>query len=286
MVSIKYKIYKFKSIWRLNYQDPVTQKRIRKSFNLRREAETYINELGNLHRVSKDANKTISEFYEIYLQEFPYNASADKAKRFVNLFLNYFGESYPYEVTTTDLASFFTELRDVHGMTNKSISNYKLYLSFYWSYLYKHGFILEDIWKSFKIKSESNHKLFTKPQVDLIMKHLFITSEYLLYPIFRVMKELKLNLREALALKWENIENNKANIVHEGRLIRSVDIPEETAIYLKFIKRHDVYVLTNRYGTDKATKSSVDRALWVHREKFKEVNFDVKLFVQSVRKHN
>lgn len=141
-----------------------------------------------------------------------------------------------------------------------------------------------NVWQLLKIKTRPKLKLFTKPQVNLIMKHLFICSEHFLYPLFNVMKLLKINRTEAMNLKWENIADNQVHIIANGVCVRSVFVSEEAQIYLKYIRTSSEYILANKNG-DKLCRAVVDRSYRKVREKFKDVfEFDVKVFYESVRK--
>ncbi|MBL7663510.1 MAG: hypothetical protein JNM93_00140 [Bacteriovoracaceae bacterium] len=280
---LKHKIYKFKDAWRVNYQDPIQKARVRKTFATKKAALAYIEELSQIGLVKQDV-ATIRILYETYERVFPDN-SATNQKFFLKLFLTKFGETLPYLITTSDLENWILELKEVHELTHKSITTYKSSLNAFWEFLLKNRYITSNKWKALIIKSEANHKVLTKPQIDLIMKHLFICSEYFLYPVFRVMKVLKISLHQAINLKWENIEDNQAHIISShGKHVKTVFLNEEAKIFLRFIKNGDGYVLTNKLG-GQVRRNVVCACLRVHRMKFPVVfDFNVKLFVTSVKK--
>lgn len=214
---------------------------------------------------------------------FPDN-SATNQKFFLKLFLNKFGETLPYLITSQELEQWILELKHDHELTHKSITNYKASLNAFWEFLLKNRYITSNKWTSLIIKSEANHKVLTKPELDLIMKNLFVCSEYFLYPVFRVMRDLKISLHQAINLKWANIEDNQVHIISTHRKhVKTILLNEPTRIFLEFIKNGDGYILTNKLG-GQVRRNVVCASLRVHRMKFPEVfNFDVKLFVTSVK---
>lgn len=253
------KIYKKSSTgkWTLNYLEPKTSRRVRKSFNTKRAASVYLIELQNsltLKKRSRSADKVqMKDVIEEYLNKYP-RTSFIKVKLYSDLFKKRFDKTDPKKITPTLFQEWLISLRKEHNFSVKVLAAIKTQTQVIFSYMKREGYIATSPLKKIRFRSRvdiyQKNKL-SQQDMKKIFENLYYYSPYFLYRFIYVMYYTGMKKQELVDLKWEhfNDKEKRINIVSpRAGFVRSFSIEDHVAELLRGQPRRNEHLMTNRLG--------------------------------------
>ncbi|MDC1174198.1 tyrosine-type recombinase/integrase [Bacteriovoracaceae bacterium] len=258
-MKIKAKIYKKSSTgkWTLNYIEPKTEKRVRKSFNIKRAASVYLDELQNSliqKKRNRDQDKAkLGSIIDSYIEKYP-ESSFLKVKFYVELFRGKFGKENPKKITPTVLQEWLIEIRKEYNLSVKTLGNMKGQLQVIFTHMKREGYIAANPFKKIKFRNRIDvyrRNKLSQEDMKKIFENLYYYSPYFLYRFIYVMYYTGMTKIELARVKHEHFdyEAKRINIVSpRAGFVRSFVIEDHVAELLKGQPKRNEYLMTNRLG--------------------------------------
>lgn len=267
-MEIKYKVYKKKDKWVLNYIHPTADKRTRKSFERKKHCYVFLEELKNMFVEQKEnqfSQKTLKELSIKYIEKYP-ETQLTKTRFVYNDFISQFGDQFPIDIRSDELVRWLNRFKKLNRLSTKSISNYKAQLNTIFKYLKRHGYIKESPLDKISIHPQKEQgRLLCQNELDLIFENLFYFSPFYLYRFFWLMFELNLSKFELCEMKWEHIDFQSRLInVNNPRTghLRSIELAPQVEKFLAAMPKRCEYVITNRFGR-KVDRNNISRRILI-----------------------
>ena len=280
-MKIKAKIYKKSNCdkWTLNYIEPKTQKRIRKSFITKLMAIQYLESMQDSiiqkKRDREGHRMTMGEVIDLYYEKHP-TSKFFYVKYQTKLFKEQFGKQIPKEITPYELRDWLLEMRVKHDLSMKSLSEMRLNFQTIFRFLKREGYCTENPFKRLKFRNRVDfyrRDKLSQSDMKLILENLFYFSPYFLYPFVYAMYHTGMSKQELVDLKHEhfNHEERRINIVHPRvGFVRSFQVDQNVVGILRSQRKTCDYILTNAYDR-KIDPNLISRHLVRFRSRFPEL---------------
>lgn len=277
-MKIKAKIYKKSKTnnWTLNYIDPKTNKRIRKSFKTQKSAKLYLEEFSNgiiLKRRNREGDKkTLNDIIDVYLQNYP-KSNFINVKSYTEYFREEFGNRIPKSITPSELRDWLVKIKSRKNYSLKSISNMKAQLQIIFKFMKREGYVASNPFKKIIVRGRSDfyrRDKLSQDDMKIIFENLYYYSPYFLYRLAYITYYTGISKAELVLIKKEHFDSisRKINIVSpKAGYVRSVVIPDHVANMLKSIPKRTEYLLCNRLGR-KIDPNNIRRYLLRFRERY------------------
>jgi len=258
-MKIKAKIYKKSRSkkWTLNYIDPKSNKRIRKSFVTQKSAQIYLTELSNVVVLKKrdrdGGKKNLDQIISKYLALYP-ESSFVKVPSYTGYFQKEFGSRIPKTITPSELRDWLIKTKLEKNYSLKSLTNMKGQLQVIFRYMKREGFVAANPFKKIIVRGRSDfyrRDKLSQDDMKLILESLYYYSPYFLYRFIYIMYYTGITKAELVDIKREhfNLKSRQISIVSpRAGFVRSVVIPDHVANMLKGIPSTTEYLLCNRLG--------------------------------------
>lgn len=247
---MKHKIYKKDDNWRLQFIDPVTQKRRRKSFKTKRDAEVYLDEFRTNTAESALSKLTLKRHLEDYNSTSERNTKISNGNLFYKSFIQKFGDYKAHELTFGEIGAWIDEYQEKRKLKRKTMYEYKSHLHPLFRYL--------ELIRVIE-KSPLDHYTYNKlPEIKRskytpeYMEALFYYSPYLLWRLVWLEKETGLSRKAICNLKWTDDMS---------------EFDSHVKLFIGLLPRRCEYVLGN-YKAKKIDYNLVFRRLREFEEKF------------------
>jgi len=214
-MELEVKIHKIKDGgYRTSYVNPITKKRHRQKFLTKEEALMAKHKIEGKNRSGDKAffmNMSVSKVCSIHLRECP-NSKLDNIKKVYNDFLNSFGNALLRDLTKTELASWFSDLKMENNYSLATLHRIKSGLNHLFNYLVDKGILLESPLSGIKFDYKKDQKrkrvVFSSDELLSLLNYVKGSRYNHLYPYMYTLICTGARRSEILKLKWEDVDFN------------------------------------------------------------------------------
>jgi site-specific recombinase XerD len=266
MQNLKIGVHKKKEGFQVSYQHPLTQKRKRKQFKTRKEADNFLsqvivsNEKGSL----KTQNLYLGHLVDLHLQEFPKSILKERMNNFES-FYKKFAHFEISDVTKHALLIWFNERREQMDYSERTLCRIKSSLNAFFKWVQEKEFIQHNPLDSIKFKQnvppKRERQILTGEEIKEVLDKAKKFNPTIFYPYLYAIVQTGARRSEMIKLTWIDVDF-KTNFIHlretKNGESRKISMSNGLRELLLDKQRTSPYVFPNEEG-QKLNRAKVQR---------------------------
>lgn len=269
MQNLKTSIHRKKGgLFQVSYIHPLTQRRKRKHFTTKKEAEHFQSQivLANDKGTLKTQDLYLGHLVELHLQEFPNSILKDRMNNFTS-FYKTFAHFEINKVTKHVLQIWFEERKTENNYSERTLCRIKSNLNVFFKWLIEKEFIPANPLASIKFKQnvapKKPRQIMSEQEVREVLANAKEFNPTIFYPFLYAIVQTGARRSEIMKLTWIDVDF-KTNFIHlretKNGESRKIKMSPGLRELLENKQRTSQYVFPNEEG-NKLNRAKVQRMI-------------------------
>lgn len=243
-------------LYQVSYIHPLTQKRKRRQFNTRKEAEAFHSQLivSNDKGELKTENYYLGHLVDLHLQEFPKSVLIDRRNNF-DSFYERFAHFRIHDVTKHALLIWFNDRRDQLNYSERTLCRIKANLNAFFKWCLEKEFIQHNPLSTIRFKQNVTPKrprqILTEQEIKEVLEKAKEFNSTIFYPYLYAIVQTGARRSEIAKLTWIDVDF-PTNFIHlretKNGESRKIKMSQGLRNLLENKQRTSQYVFPNEEG--------------------------------------